>query len=88
MRDQQEFEVQVSDCGSTIWVHSPDGSTVARFSRRFGVDLHTTVTEQLNGASECLFCTHSAPTKSDWDVFRGKLMDAYGVSLAPDLMEF
>lgn len=82
------YEVQVADCGTKLWVHAPDGSTVARFSKVFGIDLHTTATEQMKGASECLFCTHSAPSKADWDEFRARLLSAYGVDLAPNLMVF
>ena len=85
---QIDYEVQVTECGKTLWVHSPDGSTVGRFSRKFGIDLHSTVTEQLNGASQCLFCTHAAPGKADWDTFRAKLFEVYGVELAPELMVF
>lgn len=84
----EEYDVQVSECGNTLWVHAPDGSTVGRFSRRFGVDLHTTVTEQLNGAHQCLFCTHHAPSKSDWDDFRSRLKMVYGVDMPAALMAF
>ena len=56
--DQLPDQVQVSQDGQTVWVHSADGSTVGRFSKRFGLDVHRTVTEQLQGASQCLHCTH------------------------------
>lgn len=37
-----DAQVQVSACGTTVWVHGLDGSTVGRFSKRFGMDVHTT----------------------------------------------
>lgn len=46
--------VQVSYDRKTVWVHALDGSTVGRFSKTFGIDAHTTATQQLLGASQCL----------------------------------
>ena len=67
--DQHPDQVQVSQDGQTVWVHSMDGSTVGRFSRRFGLDVHRTVTEQLQGAPQCLHCTHEVPSHADWVLF-------------------
>lgn len=61
-------QVQVSPDGSTVWVHV-GGSTVGRFSRRFGIDVHATVDDQLSGKPQCLHCTHRPADKTDWDVF-------------------
>lgn len=58
--------IQVSDCGNTVWVFADDGSTVGRFSKTFGMDVHTTISQQMSGANQCLHCTHVKPTKEDW----------------------
>lgn len=34
------FEIQLSANGETVWVHASDGSTVGRYSTRFGMDVH------------------------------------------------
>ena len=48
-------QVEASADGRTVWVHA-----VGRFSLQFGMDAHTTITEQLAGAAQCLHC--------GWDV--------------------
>ncbi len=86
--DLNGYEIQVSDTGLTLWVHAPEGSTVGRFDKRFGIDLHTTVTEQLAGKGQCLFCTHEAPTPEDWELFRAGVMEHYGVEVPADAITF
>ncbi len=76
-----EHEVQVSSDGMTVWVHSSDGSTVGRFSVRFGMDVHRTVSEQLAGAGQCLHCTHRPATPADWDQFVETLKRHHGISI-------
>lgn len=78
--------IQVSDCGKTVWVHHPDGSTVGRFSRTFGMDVHTTITSQLQGASQCLHCTHKAPTQADWELFCELMRKHYNIQVPVDLL--
>lgn len=78
--------VQVSADRSTIWVHAADGSTVGRFSMRFGMDVHTTVTEQLQGRSQCLHCTHQPPTHADWLLFCGLMHTHHGIDVPRDLL--
>lgn len=77
--------VQSSVDGKTVWVHAMDGSTVGRFDWRFGMDVHTTVKEQLSGSSQCLHCTHTAPTEADWQHFRQLIWQKYGTYVAHDL---
>lgn len=87
---EQIFEaeqVQVSADGSTVWVHTLDGSTVGRFSKRFGLDVHTTVTEQLDGADQCLHCTHVAPSADDWQKFCELMQLHYGIEVNPALIQ-
>lgn len=78
--------IQVSACGKTVWVHSDDGSTVGRFSKTFGMDVHTTVPEQLAGASQCLHCTHQAPTQEEWLKFCELMQQHYGITVPTDLI--
>ena len=44
-----EYQVEWSLLNDAVWIHASDGSTVGRFGK-MGVDLHTTVTEPLQGA--------------------------------------
>ncbi|MCZ8254489.1 MAG: hypothetical protein O9327_02255 [Polaromonas sp.] len=80
------YEVQVSDCGRTLWVHAADGSTVGRFSTVFGMDVHTAVTQQLAGAPQCLKCTHTRPNRADWETFRSLMREHYGVGIAANVI--
>lgn len=59
-------EIEVDTTRTTVWVNSTiDGSCIGRFSKKFGMDIHKTGTQQLNGEGECLHCTHSPGTKED-----------------------
>ena len=80
-------QVQVSADGGTVWVHGEDGSTVGRFAKRFGMDVHTTVTEQLGGASQCLHCTHEKPNHSDWVTFCKLMQEHYGIAVDQTLLQ-
>lgn len=81
-------QVQVSADGSTVWVHALDGSTVGRFSRRFGLDVHATVTQQLAGASQCLHCTHTSPSHGDWRLFCSLMLQHHEIAVDEGLMRF
>ena len=65
-RSAPAYEVECSADGNPVWEHSAEASTVGRFSRRFGMDVHTTVTAQLQGAGQCLHCTHAPAGKAEW----------------------
>lgn len=78
--------VQISECGRTIWVHAVDGSTVGRFSKVFGMDVHTTCTQQMDGANQCLRCTHEKPSKSEWIEFCELMQRHHGISVDQHLM--
>ena len=81
--------IQVSSDGKTVWIHSPnDGSTVGRFSKIFGMDVHTTVSEQLQGAGQCLCCTHEPPTKYEWEHFVRLMHEHHGIIVPTDLIDF
>lgn len=80
------YEIQLSENRDRLWVHAPDGSTVARFSR-FGIDLHNTVTDQMNGLPQCRLCTHSAPTVEDWLLFREKVREWWRCDINEDAID-
>lgn len=77
------YEVQRAEDKSRIWIHSSDGSTVGRFSR-MGIDIHNTVTDQMKGSPECLLCTHKPVDKEDWEIFKSKALEMWGVHLTDD----
>lgn len=79
--------VQVSADHSTVWVHAADGSTVGRFSMRFGMDVHTTATRQMEGTPQCLHCTHSAPTHDDWLLFCDLMLKHHGIVVHRDVLD-
>ena len=83
-----QHAVQVSNDRGTLWVHAPDGSTVGRFSKRFGIDVHKTFAEQLDGAKPCLHCTHAAAGPEEWQAFRRAMHDYHGVLLDIDTLTF
>jgi len=68
---------QITADGRTVWVNSFDGS-LGRFSR-FGVDVHTLITAQMNGAPQCLACTHERPNLADWRRFQTLMRQYYNV---------
>jgi len=84
-----EDQIQVSDDGGTVWIHSlTDGSTVGRFSKRFGIDVHRTMTEQLAGGGQCLSCSHEPAGPEDWSRFVDLMKVHHGVVVPSDLIEF
>lgn len=85
---EDEDRVQVSLDRRTVWVHADDGSTVGRFSKVFGMDVHTTITEQLAGASQCLRCTHEPPGQAEWDEFCALMQQHYGIAVDRSAISF
>jgi len=78
-----KYEVQISLSRDAVWVHASDGSTVGRFGK-MGIDIHSTVTEQMNGASQCDLCTHGRVTAEDWTTFREEALARWGVEIPDD----
>ncbi len=84
-----EYEVITSKNGDTVWVNYLDGSCIARFSKRFGIDVHNTATDQLlHGKSQCRYCTHGEADRDDWQVFRSKVFEFYGIEIKDSLLTF
>lgn len=82
------FEIVASENGATVWVNGDDGSCIGRFSKVFGIDVHTTATAQMDGASECIFCTKTPGGPQDWAKFREKVLEAYGIDVPEDTISF
>lgn len=77
------YELQLSECRNAVWIHClNDGSTVGRFGR-MGVDLHNSVLDQRRGIPECRLCTHGPVSEADWQLFRDKALEWWGV-VVPD----
>jgi hypothetical protein len=84
----EPFSIDASSLGDTVWVTAHDGSCVGRFSKRFGIDIHRTVTEQMQGAGQCLHCTHEPAGAAEWRVFRDEIKAHYGIVVPEDAIEF
>lgn len=82
------YEVQVSSNGEVMWLHSSAGDTVGRFSKKFGIDLHTTSTAQAEGAAQCLHCTHRPGTQEDWETFRAGILQHYQFDIPQNTLTF
>ena len=84
----EDFELTVSSDGGTVWVNAFDGSSIARFSKRFGIDIHRSATEQLAGAGQCLYCTHEKALESDWLLFCDKVAELHNIRIPKDSITF
>lgn len=78
-----QHEIQTD--GRAVWVSGADGSNLGRFGR-WGVDVHTTIEAQMNGAGQCLVCTHGHTTLSDWRTFQHGMLEHHGVVVPDDVM--
>ena len=74
------YEVQLSASRDAVWVHASDGSTVGRFGK-MGIDIHTSVTEQMEGSPQCDLCTHGLVTAEDWHTFRKEAFSRWGTKI-------
>jgi len=66
--------------GFRVWVNGPDGGSVARFNN--SIDIHRPASEH-GSKGQCLYCTRTQVTPSDWPVFVSKMKELYGVEI-PD----
>jgi hypothetical protein len=82
-----EYELQLSESRTAIWIHScSDGSTVGRFGK-MGVDLHNSAVDQMAGMPECRLCTHGKPSQADFQLFRAKALEWWGVTVPEDAFD-
>lgn len=71
--------------GRTVWINASDGSSVGRFGR-MGIDIHTSADDQMNGAPQCLACTHERTTVSDWHKFQVLMKQHFDIDIDVSLM--
>lgn len=86
-KDGRLYEICTDPLGTRLWINADDGSAVARFNTTSGVDVHNTVTDQLNGAPECLWCTHGKPDYRTWQDFIAKVRDQFGLTISVDAID-
>jgi len=67
-----------------VWVNADDGSSVGRFSH-YGVDVHRTVTEQLEGKGQCLDCYRDGGM-AGWKRFCELMLEHFGVTIPEEAM--
>jgi len=80
-KDGRVYEIIMDDTGKRLWINADDGSAVARFNTKSGVDIHNTASDQLNGAPECLWCTHGQPDYNTWLNFVAVVQEQFGLRL-------
>jgi hypothetical protein len=82
-----KYELQTTPSRSAVWVHCDDGSTVGRFGRA-GIDIHTSITEQLAGASQCKLCgPHTSKGPETWELFRTKAKELWNIDVPFDAFD-
>lgn len=81
-------EIVASSRGDVLWVNGDDGSCLARFSKKGGIDVHNSATVQMEGAKECLFCTHAPAGPAEWHLFRTKVAQHHGIMIPEDALTF
>ncbi|SEK08881.1 hypothetical protein SAMN05192539_104243 [Paraburkholderia diazotrophica] len=81
------YEIAVSGSGDTVWINGNDGLCWARFSKRFGIDVHRSASMQ-QADTECLYCTHGEAGVDDWAIFRAEVLRHHGVAVDADTLSF
>ncbi|MEZ8293455.1 hypothetical protein AB6D11_06330 [Vibrio splendidus] len=80
-------EFELFGDGKTVWLNNHSGDCLARFGLR-GIDIHTSASEQINGAKQCLYCTHTKTDVDDWHVFKRKVKELFGLDVPDHLSPF
>lgn len=82
-------EVLIDKKRGIVWINSGvDGSCIGRFSKRAGMDVHRSGTDQMQGKGECLHCTHGEASKGDWLLFIRLMKQHYNVTIKPEALSF
>lgn len=86
-KDGRLYELCLDHRRDRLWINADDGSAIARFNTRSGVDVHNTASEQIKGAPECLWCTHEKPDISTWQGFIKAMEDNFGIKVPHDAID-
>lgn len=86
--EMPHYEILCDQEGRRVWINGADGSSIGRFNKDSGVDVHRTAAAQMQGEPECLNCTHGAAGKTEWDMFREEMMKHYDIDVPEDLLSF
>lgn len=81
------YEIVVSGNGDRVWINGDDGLCWARFSKKFGIDVHRNASMQ-QADTECLYCTHGKADAGDWAVFCAEVLRHHGVAVDADTLSF
>jgi hypothetical protein len=76
-------ENEITTDGKTVWVNSPKGECIGRFSNR-GIDVHRTLDDQLKGLSQCLDCCHGKSVYEMWCRFQQSMLKFHRVVIPDD----
>lgn len=86
-KDGRFYELCLDTRRDRLWINADDGSAVARFNTRSGIDVHNTASDQIKGAPECLWCTHEKPNLSAWQGFIKAVEDNFGIKVPDDAID-
>lgn len=87
--DRRSHEIVVAQNHNNVWVNSGvDGSCIGRFSKAFGLDVHRTGSDQMNGAPECLYCTHGPTTQAEWLTFCEQMKEHHGITIDLNILNW
>ncbi|BEU25570.1 hypothetical protein [Paraburkholderia sp. 22B1P] len=81
------YEIAVSGNGDTLWINGDDGSCWARFSKRWGIDVHRSQAMP-EAQTECLYCTHQRASEEGWEIFRQQVLRHHGIVVEADVLSF
>ncbi len=75
------YEVESNNDKSKLWVHSSEGISVARFSN-IGCDIPYSIEEVESGAPHYRFFIAGQPSMNDWETFKAKAVEFWGIELS------
>lgn len=72
---------EIASDGRTVWVNSQTGACLGRFGP-MGIDIHHDIGHE--SGTECLSCTHSPATLTDWHRFVLEMKKFYDVAIGEE----
>lgn len=71
--------------GKTVWINTPQGMCVGRFSQ-MGIDIHHDFLKQQTEGTQCLQCKKGPCTLEDWDTFVEGMKTHYKINIPQKAM--